>query len=128
VWADPAPRAAGLRLIASNHATCFSGDPATWDISGYSSPGTGAGPAGVIDLGTLGWTCHLMGSCSWARLDPATMSFVRTVTSTILRTFAAGPAGSAVASAGVAWTPPATPTPTPTPDPSATDTLPPAAA
>jgi hypothetical protein len=46
----------------------------------------------VLDVGTLQWTCALEGRCRSAR-SPRTVAFVRRVTRTVLRAFAAGPAG-----------------------------------
>ena len=53
---------------------------------------TAASGAGVLDVGTLQWTCALDGGCRKAR-SPRTVRFVRRVTDTVLRAFAAGPAG-----------------------------------
>ena len=48
--------------------------------------------AGVLNVGTLRWTCALVPRCGVA-IPRRTVRFVNRVTSTVLRTFARGPAG-----------------------------------
>ena len=112
-----------LRSLAQTYAPCpgaVAGQTPEWDITAYATPSGGA----LLDMGTLGWTCQLIGDCSFSRGDVATETFVQNVTATILDTFRPGPAGAVVSAAGVPWSmlpdPNATPTPTPTPSP--TDT------
>jgi hypothetical protein len=49
--------------------------------------------AGVLNVGTLRWTCAMSRRCGEFRPDRRTSRFTRQVTRTVLRTFAAGPAG-----------------------------------
>ncbi len=55
----------------------------------YTSPSG----AGVLNVGTLRWTCALVDRCP-ADLSRRTVSFVNRVTATVLRAFARGPAGA----------------------------------
>jgi hypothetical protein len=49
--------------------------------------------AGVIDLGTLRWTCAVKGRCGTYQFSRRTISFVRRVTDNILEQFAQGHVG-----------------------------------
>lgn len=53
---------------------------------------TAASGAGVLDVGTLQWTCALVDRCL-APVPTRAVRFVRSVTATVLRDFARGPAG-----------------------------------
>jgi hypothetical protein len=121
VWPG-APLPGNVRALAQAPVTCSGGAPAgqtpEWDVVAYATPQGGA----VLNLGTLGWTCQLTGSCWWDRTSAQTAAFVRLATATIVTTFARGPAGATVATAGVPWTVLPGPSPTPTPTPSPTDT------
>ena len=61
--------------------------------SAQSSYYTTTSGAAVLNLGTLRWTCALVGRCHPYELPARTVRFVRQVTRTVLQTFAEGPAG-----------------------------------
>jgi hypothetical protein len=62
--------------------------------SAQSSYYTTSSGSAVFAVGTLRWTCALVGRCRPYRFAPRTVRFVRQVTRTVLQTFAEGPAGS----------------------------------
>jgi hypothetical protein len=76
-----------LQVLADVGYSC-GGVPTSAEAVYYTTPSG----AGVLDVGTLQWTCALEGRCQSAR-SPRTVAFVRRVTATVLRDFAAGPAG-----------------------------------
>ena len=76
-----------LQVLSDAHYSCR-GAPTSAQASYYT---TRSG-AGVLDVGTLRWTCALADRCP-ADLSPRAVDFVRQVTATVLRDFARGPAG-----------------------------------
>ena len=78
-----------LQVIADTAYSC-GGVPTSAQATYYTT----ASGAGVLDVGTLRWTCAFAGRCPTWRLGRRTTRFVRTVTRTVLRQFAAGPAGA----------------------------------
>ncbi len=86
----PTPRP--IQVFGSSTFRCGSpliGRPTWSDLTYYTTPSG----AGVIDVGTMNWACSLQSYCTGIP-DPAFVSpITRTVTTTILRVFAAGPAG-----------------------------------
>lgn len=77
-----------LQILADVDYSC--GGVATSAQSVYYTTASGAG---VFNAGTLRWTCALTGGCRVYQLDRRTVRFTRQVTTTVLRAFAAGPAG-----------------------------------
>jgi len=77
-----------LRVLSSTSYSC-NGVP-TSSQSVYFTARSGAG---VFDAGTLRWTCSLTRRCGPVVMTRATTRFTRTVTATVLRRFAQGPAG-----------------------------------
>ena len=54
---------------------------------------THASGAGVVNVGTLRWTCALLGSCFGQPMTAGTVRFVSIVTRNVVREFARGPVG-----------------------------------
>lgn len=77
-----------LQILSHSGYTCRG--TRTSSESTYYTTESGAG---VVDLGTLRWTCALNGRCGAYQLSRRTVSFVRTVTDNILAQFALGPVG-----------------------------------
>ncbi|MGZ4472051.1 MAG: N,N-dimethylformamidase beta subunit family domain-containing protein [Nocardioidaceae bacterium] len=77
-----------LQILASAPYSC-DGVPTTTESTYYSAPSG----AGVFDAGTLRWSCALDRRCGPASLGRPAVRFVQQVTRTVLRGFAAGPAG-----------------------------------
>ena len=63
------------------------------NTSAQSSYYTTASGAAVLNIGTLRWTCALVGRCHPYQLPARTVRFVRQVTRTVLQTMANGPVG-----------------------------------
>jgi hypothetical protein len=101
VWSTYERRSDTLAL-ARSYAPCPSqvaGQTAEWDIAAYRA----ASGAAVVDVGTLGWTCHLIDACSWSPHDTVAQALVTSSTATMLDAFAAGPAGDLVAAVAPPW-------------------------
>ena len=77
-----------VQILSHSNYSC--GGTGTSSESTYYTTNSGAG---VVDLGTLRWTCALNGRCGTYQLSRRTISFVRTVTYNILAQFAQGPIG-----------------------------------
>jgi hypothetical protein len=77
-----------LEVLASTSYPC-SGVTTSAQATYYTT----ASGAGVLDVGTLRWTCALAGRCGEYHPDAAAVRFTQRVTRTVLTTFAAGPAG-----------------------------------
>jgi hypothetical protein len=86
--ANPASTPHPLQVLSQIGYDC--NGVATSSESTYYSVPSGAG---VFDAGTLRWTCALQGHCRPYQLPARTVGFVRTVTDTVLKEFARGPAG-----------------------------------
>jgi hypothetical protein len=76
-----------LQVLASVRYPCR-GVETSAQAAYYTTPSG----AGVLDVGTLQWTCALENRCARAR-SRRTSRFVSRVTATVLREFARGPAG-----------------------------------
>jgi hypothetical protein len=81
------PRPPGVELLLHSPVHCRG--PSFADVTYYSA----RSGAGVFDAGTGSWVCQLAHICSGGRRSPLTAQVVRDVTVTLLRAFAAGPAG-----------------------------------
>jgi hypothetical protein len=79
------------RMQVLSHTGYSCGGVATSAQSVYYAASSGAG---VLNVGTLRWTCALSGRCPPYDLPRATTRFVRRVTLNVLRAFAAGPAAA----------------------------------
>jgi N,N-dimethylformamidase beta subunit-like, C-terminal len=77
-----------LQILSYSDYTCRG--TGTSSESTYYTTSSGAG---VIDLGTLRWTCALKGRCGTYQFSQRTISFVRMVTDNVLEQFAQGPVG-----------------------------------
>ncbi|MGF7236508.1 MAG: N,N-dimethylformamidase beta subunit family domain-containing protein [Frankia sp.] len=86
--AYPTPR--DIEVLAHSPVTCH-GRADHSDVSYY----TATSGAGVFDAGTSAWICALNDVCGPGATGPGLRSFVTTVTTTMLRAFAFGPAGQA---------------------------------
>ncbi len=86
--AYPTPR--DIEVLTHSPVTCH-GRADHSDVSYYTAPSG----AGVFDAGTSAWICAINDVCGPGATGPALRSFVTTVTTTMLRAFAVGPAGSA---------------------------------
>jgi hypothetical protein len=84
--ADDTPRP--LQVLAHTTYPC-AGVTTSAEATYY----TATSGAGVLDVGTLRWTCALDGRCGEYHPDAAAVRFTRQVTRTVLTTFAEGPAG-----------------------------------
>ncbi len=83
-----APRPAGVELLLHSPVRCR-GRASFADATYYTAPSG----AGVFDSGTSSWVCQLQMGCADGRRSPLTARVVRAATVTLLRVFAAGPAG-----------------------------------
>jgi hypothetical protein len=82
------PTPANIEVLAHSPLTCH-GRSDHSDVSYY----TAASGAGVFDAGTSAWVCAINDVCGPGATGPAVRAFVTTVTTTMLRGFAAGAAG-----------------------------------
>lgn len=101
VWSSY-ERRPDVLVLARSYAPCanpVAGQTAEWDIAAYRTPSGGA----VVDVGTLGWTCHLRDACAWDLGDAAAQQLVSGATGALVSVFAAGPAGAAVAQIAPPW-------------------------
>jgi hypothetical protein len=76
-----------LQVLAHQRYSCR-GVPTSSEATYYAAPSG----AGVVDVGTLRWTCALVDRCP-EPISRRGVRFVRRVTATVLRDFARGPAG-----------------------------------
>jgi hypothetical protein len=83
--AVPSPRP--MEVLAHSPLTCAG--TASYADSGYYTVASGAG---VLDVGTMRWVCALLDRCGEG-VTAAAEAFTDTVTTNVLRAFAAGPAG-----------------------------------
>jgi hypothetical protein len=77
-----------LQILSYAVYSC-GGFPTSAESVYYTTPSG----AGVFNTGTLLWICALNPACQQGPFDQNTRRFVARVTDTVLRTFAAGPAG-----------------------------------
>ncbi|WP_239381727.1 N,N-dimethylformamidase beta subunit family domain-containing protein [Frankia sp. CIT1] len=77
-----------IEVLAHSPVVCH-GRPDHSDVSYY----TADSGAGVFDAGTSAWVCAVTDVCGSGAAGPVVRDFVTTVTTTMLTTFAQGPAG-----------------------------------
>ncbi len=82
------PTPARIEVVAHSPVVCH-GRPDYSDVSYY----TADSGAGVFDAGTSAWVCAVADVCGSGARGPVMQNFVTTVTTTLLTTFARGPAG-----------------------------------
>jgi hypothetical protein len=84
----PTPRP--MEVLFHSPVTCL-GHHQFSDAAYYSTPSG----AGVFASGTSSWVCGLVYECTFHPQDRRIVDAVTTITTTLLKTFAAGPAGKA---------------------------------
>ena len=80
---------AATEILAHADFPCPPSAPKHWDMTYLTYPSGAA----IFNAATTQWVCNLDHSCTVVANDPATESFVKTVTENIVSRFSLGPAG-----------------------------------